>query len=310
MPQDEELVPQPQPADQPSPSSPIAVTPEVPAAVSKIPDMREALEALRQAGMESFRKELTQAGGGATWCRRTCPRVHAAVTAMTNALTDAHVESETRAFWTGAEARMGECARCPEAGGACHDSPERILPGLQVTLTLGPPPDLTAIGIDVPCEKYSDYRMAKRLEAFGVDARFSHLKLQTISREPKEHVIRAFDRVLEAAEGKVAPVGVSLLIEGQYSRAYGVALLRTIARNCPSASMRAAHVSSLIRECKEAMRMKSSPPLQELLDYDVLLLDGADAELTGEKKRESSTGARARCAGSISAGVTTSRRRS
>jgi hypothetical protein len=242
-------------------------------------DLKAALERIRQAELELFQRQMTDAGGAERWLQRACPRSFALVSAMIEQESLGNtVESETQSFWIGTETRLSECARCPETGGACAGSSDRISAGRLVELRYQ---QGGIEAIETSCDRYIDYRLASRLEAAGVDKRFSRVKLTQLGAPA--HVVAEFDRVIDGVRSRE---GVSLIIEDKHARAYGVALLRTIARNCPNAALRSVHIATLIRDCKDAMRMKAEPPLDALRSIDVVLLDGADAELVAANARQ------------------------
>lgn len=241
-------------------------------------DILSQLEAIRQATREAFQVDLNQAGGAVTWLSSRCPLSHTSLgTVMTDpGKMESVVVGETQAFWTGHEARLVECARCPKDGAACAETSERVRPGRVVKLLAIV--ESRVVESQLGCERYQEFRLARRLELVGVDKRLSRLKLQGLSAEPPPNVILAFDDFIASGEGKLAPSERQLLIEGEKARGYGVALLRSTVRNFPNASYRSVHVPTLIRSAMNAMTTKEESPLPELVDYDVLVLDAVDQE--------------------------------
>ncbi len=240
------------------------------------PGLTEKLQAIRESLTASFRAEVEQAGGVDTWLLSRCPRSRSSLgfdTTEDPERLENMVLSETQAFWTGHEARLGECARCPKDGAACVETGDRLPEGLQTRFVV--------IGDGVTeqvrnCDRYRDFRIARRLENAGVDKRLSRVKLQDLSREPEPNVIRAFDDFIGSGEGKRAPSERQLLIEGPLARHYAVALLRSTTRNFQNASYRSVNVSLLIRQAMNAMTVKEESPILELVEIDVLLLDGVE----------------------------------
>ncbi len=245
-------------------------------------DLRSQLRLLHQAGAEQFQQRLKDLGGAETWLASRCPAAHrlllARVSETTNiidSLSDL-ITSETESFWVGLETRLGECGRCPEEGGACDSSNERFAPGVLVQLTLRAPALRPAL-VETPCERYQDFRMSRRLERAGVGRRLCRVKLQSLDREPRAEVVKAFDEFLDAGLAHDAPKLVQILIEGARAREYGIALLRSTVRAFPNASYRAVHAPTIIRESKDAMTSKRASPMTELASPEVLLVDGVDS---------------------------------
>lgn len=250
--------------------------------------LRASLQAIHQAGQEAFLKELQEQGGALRWCQSRLPRVTSLVSSTTDSsVMESVIQSETQAFWIGLEARLAECARCPPEGAACEASSERIEPGKLVQLEIS---GAHARAREAPCERYSDFRMSRKLEAAGVDKRLSRVKLLHLCADlprgaPPPHVVVAFDQVVAAGVGKGAPVGIELLIEGDRAREYGVALLRSISKNYPNASSRSVHVGALIREEKQALTLGSPSPLAPLTEPAVLVLDAVDGAFLRESNK-------------------------
>lgn len=250
--------------------------------------LQASLQALHQAGQEAFQAELAAAGGALKWSRSRLPLVTALVSGTTDSATmETVVTTETQAFWTGIEARLAECARCPPEGAACEPSSERISPGKVVRLQVS---GARARAIETPCERYSEFRMARKLEAAGVDKRLSRVKLAELiasvpSAQPPTHAVAAFDHVVASGLGKSAPVGVELLIEGPLAREYGVALLRSIAKNFPNASLRSEHLGSLVRTAKRSLSAGDDSGFTWLTHPEALLLDGLDADFLSDRNK-------------------------
>lgn len=238
-------------------------------------DMLSQLQERRKLVTEMFRKRVEEAGGAVPWLSSRCPRVRSSLASV---ITDPErmeeiVLRETESFWTGHEVRLGECGRCPKDGAACADTNDRVNEGILVKLEVkGNVP----IELQKPCNRYYDFRLARRLSESGVDKRLCRVKLPDLSPEPLPHVVKAFDTFIASGQGKSAPSDVQMLIEGEKAREYGVALLRSAMRNYRNASYRSVHVPSLAETVRNAMTVKEPSPLIELADYDVLLLDAVE----------------------------------
>lgn len=253
---------------------------ETPTGATQVPDMRSLLETIRQAGAESFQREIDQAGSPVTWFRSRCPRVASAGSFSSDGMEERLLQivaRETQAFWTGLEQRLAECERCPSDGAACEGSLGRVSPGRVVEPRLLPG-DVPS-SVESPCARYREYRMAQKLESLGVPGRFSRVTMQEI--KPSAEAKARFSDVIESV---ALARGVSLYIEGKYARAFGAALLRNLVRHCPSAFLRSVHIGSVMRESYDAMQSKQPSPLLDLTEPDALVLDGAEVEL-GLKKR-------------------------
>lgn len=259
------------------PSDPDLTDPLLPSLASP-PDLTEKLRVLQESLTTIFREQVEQAGGAHTWLSSRCPRSRSSLGSDTNEDPERVkllVLSETQAFWTGHEARLGECARCPEDGAACVETGERLPEGLQTRLVVT---ENTVVEQVRKCSRYADFRMARRLESAGVDKRVARVKLHDLSPEPEPNVIRAFDDFIGSGLGKRAPFERQIMIEGKQAREYAVALLRSTTRNYPNASYRSVNVSMLIRTAMNAMTVKEESPILELVEIEVLLLDGVERD--------------------------------
>ncbi len=236
-------------------------------------DIRSTLEAARQATREVFQEEIHRAGGPGLWITKNCPSSCAALgSSLTDANMESVVESETQAFWVGIESRMRECASCPPEGAACVLSTHCFSPGVLVNIRVKAGAAQSSLK---RCDRYQDFSMARRLEKVGVDRTLSMTKSSTLGEVAREFS-EALTTFLTAGNGEVAPRKQQVLIEGSRAREHGVALFRSVLKNYPNASYRSVHVPSLIRECKRCMTIKEPSPLGELLEFDVLVLDGID----------------------------------
>lgn len=190
---------------------------------------------------------------------------------------EALVSYETRAFWVGAEARLGDCARCPEDGAACSETGDRVPPGYLVRLTVvgGAPREERKV-----CERYQGFSLARKLESAGVAGSMTRLTLTSLNRlAPPPNVVLAFDGFLQAGDDRAAPRRQNLLIEGKLAREYGVVLLRSVLLAHPNSGSRSVHVPTLMREQKNAMTVKEDSPMEALKDASVLVLDDVRTEI-------------------------------
>lgn len=260
--------------------------PEQPLNPSPLPSVEDTLRAIYQANRTAFEKEIDQAGGALMWFR-SVPRILEIVQSHTQrSLNDSAYRYllllETKAFWTGIETRLGECARCPPEGGAC-DGParDRLNEGIFVRLEVLPSGPREH---PEECERYQEFRMSRRLEKHGVVRALSRTKLLGIASDHKEEVLLAFNACLESGVGKPAPVNTTLLIEGAQARAYGVALLRSILHTHGSCEFESAVVDALIREWRDAYTVKNANPIRALAEVQVLVLDGIDSNFLHSEK--------------------------
>lgn len=249
-------------------------------------DLRSQLQQLQRAEREAFQREIAARGGAEKWFR-SVPMVLEIVRSLTGRLPSESALTyllllETQAFWTGIETRLGECARCPPEGGAC-DGPavDRLNAGRFVRLEILPSGPVEHAS---DCERYKDFRMSRRLEASGVARALSRTKLLSLSADPKDEILLAFNACLEAGVGQPAPRNVALLIEGVRAREYGAALLRAIVQAHPSLDFRSEVTDSLVREWKEALTTKEANPIRALLHVPVLVLDGIDSRFLKSEK--------------------------
>lgn len=265
--------------DQPMTTNPLEPTlspepDESPVSLPEPMDIRSTLEAAHRATQEVFQKEIHRAGGPTLWITRNCALAFESVASnLTEAQRAEVVGSETQAFWVGLESRMRECASCPPEGAACVSSVHCFSPGVLVKLVVKGSQASSSLK---RCDRYVDFAMARRLEKAGVDATLSMMKLSSLG-QLNEEFSRRLEAFLDAGAGTLVPRKQQVLIEGPQARAHGVVLFRNVMRVYPNASYRSVHVPSLIRECKRCMTVKDPSPLDELLDVDVLVLDGLDA---------------------------------
>lgn len=254
--------------------------------VSPLLDMEAGFRALRDANQTAFRKAIEAAGGAQKWLISCAPRSRSAVADLNESILlgeesdlQAFLLQDTESFWTGLNTRLRECAHCPEDGAACDGSLDRLTPGLQVRLRLAE---------NVPseeyknCSRYRAFRVRRRLESYGLDPRLSAVTLKTLS-PVREEVEAAFNVFMDAGEGKPAPRGSELLIEGKLAREYGAALFRNTLAHFGSASYQSVHAPTLVSNAKDAMATKQDSPITPLHDRDVLLIDGFDSALMKER---------------------------
>jgi hypothetical protein len=253
---------------------------------SPILGMEATFRALRDANQVAFRKAMEEAGGAAKWLISCAPRARSAIASLSEEIllgpeTEllAFLLQDTESFWTGLNTRLRECAQCPEDGAACDDTRDRVPAGLQVRLR---------ITDNVPREQYKDcarykaFRARRRLQSYGLDARLSSVTLKTLAPVRKE-IDDAFNVFMDTGEGKSAPRGSELLIEGKLAREYGAALFRNTLAHFGSASYQSVHAPTLVSEAKDAAATKKDSPITDLHKVDVLLIDGVDSALMKER---------------------------
>lgn len=262
-------------------------------------DLRAQLEHLHRAGTDQFQSKLKAKGGAVAWLTSRAPLAHrrllelaADVGSSSDDPLGEIIESETESFWSGVETRLSECQRCPPWGGACEGSTDRFAPGVLVQLRFSEALQKVGgvfypIAEESSCDRYQDFRMARRLERAGLNRRLCQVKLHSIGREPSPEVVGAFEGFLDAGMHREAPEAIELVIEGQLAREYGAALLRSTMRSFPNATYGAVNVPTLIRACKDAMTTKRASALSEHTLPQVLLLDGVDRDFL---QRESKWG--------------------
>lgn len=234
-----------------------------------------------------FREAIQKAGGPITWLRSRCPNVVAAANGIwTEAELVGSLLSHPEAFWVGHQDRLRDCARCVDGEAACSESLEMVPKGQRVRLELI---DGKARELFQTCVRYADFRLAIRLQDSGVDRLLSTQKLSALGELPPE-VEKIFVEFLETgAKKKRSPKEYSLLIESRKCRPIGVALLRNSIKNFPHASYKSVHAPSLEREFKNALTTKEKSPLEELLTFDVLLIDEVNGDLLKSKFRKELT---------------------
>jgi hypothetical protein len=253
-----------------------------------LPSLENTLRAIHEANRTAFQKEIDQAGGPRQWLA-SVPRVLEIVQSSTprepsDSAYNYLLQLETKAFWTGIETRLGECARCPPEGGAC-DGParDRLNEGIFVRLEVLPsgPREHPKL-----CARYQEFRLARRLEKGGVVHLLSRTVLEEITPELKDEVIVAFNTCIAKGIGKPAPMDFDLIIEGTRARQYGAAFLRGILLAYGSCGFQSVSVEAFARQWKNAYTVrKDNPLLMGLEDVQVLVLDGINASfLTSEKR--------------------------
>ncbi len=259
-----------------------------PGASPQLPDYEAQVAALHQSMVRGPFEEATRvAGGPVMWFRSQCPRAAAEVsgTLSDTAWTDL-VLSESMGFWIGHEARLRDCAHCEEGEAVCFDTADKVPAGQKIRLNVI---DGKAKELWQPCRRYAEFKLAKRLQDSGVDRLLSTQKLSSLGELPPE-VDKAFVGFLETgAKKKRSPKEYSLLIESRKCRSLGVALLRNSIKNFPHAAYKSVHAPSLEREFKNALTTKEKSPLEELLTFDVLLIDEVNGDLLKSKFRKELT---------------------
>lgn len=252
------------------------------------PDPVALVEDLYQRNVVGhFQEVIRTAGGPITWLRSRCPNVVAAANGIwTEEELISSLLSQPEAFWVGHQERLRDCARCVEGEAACWQSLEMVPKGQKVRLELV---DGKAGELFQNCTRYADFKIAIRLQESGVDRLLSTQKLSSLGELPPE-VEKTFVEFLETgARKKRSPKEYSLLIESRKCRPIGVALLRNSIKNFPHAAYKSVHAPSLEREFKNALTTKEKSPLEELLTFDVLLIDEVNGDLLKSKFRKELT---------------------
>lgn len=254
---------------------------EPPLGVSRLGGLMSLPTSWEAVGM-AFQKEL-EAEGGQRWLTSRCPKIATLLESENSVTAESLPEllrSQTRAFWTGAESRLTECARCPKDGAACAGTVDRTFEeGVVVKLrVLG---EVAQAGLGA-CERYGEYRMARRMGKMGVDQRLVRVSRARLKKP--EYIVLAFDAFLAEGTPREPPRGgkVQLCIEGEFAREYGVALLRSVAERYPNPPLKSVHAPSLARETRNAMTTKEESPLTLLLGVSVLLIDAVNQEVLGD----------------------------
>lgn len=244
---------------------------------SPVATLEGQLRGLHRAQSEAFLLELSRAGGVAPWFRSRCPRLSAVCSETgTDRAIETLVPNETRSFWVGLETRLDECADCKPGMARCRETSDRLPPGVLVKLRVKGSVPVERLS---PCPRYQEYRLSQRLEHIGVSPRLSGATMPTAAPP----AVRAeFELFLESGTGELAP-RAQLLIHGKTARGYGVALLRACLLAYPKARYHSVQTPLLVREAKNALTTKQEYPLIELVDFDVLVIDGIDDSLIGSK---------------------------
>lgn len=269
-----------------------ADSPDPPLDVNPLRDLPTTIAYLWESVDKTFRREL-EVEGGQMWLSSRCPMVAGVIGSESSVTAESLPEllrSETRAFWLGVEQRLSECARCPKDGAACAEGgggASAFSPGSVVRLRLpggggdGSGGSERAKAELRACERFGEYRMARRMVSMGVDQRLARVSRGKLKKP--EHIVKALDEFLGKGTKREAPKGVQVCIVGQFASEYGAALLRSVAERYPNQNLKSVHVPSLVREAKNAMTVKDESPLKELLEVDVLVMDSVDGEVLGDR---------------------------
>jgi hypothetical protein len=281
---DEDLPPLPPIAEIPSESLPesplmaqISLTVPPPAHESKTematgPEMFPAasllstLQSLHQEQMEGFRKELLRIGPR-RWKNSRLTSV-ASLNSLADDLLAETLLTETKSFWLSSNARIRECADCPRGGARCAGGDSGVPEGEQVEVYLDA--ESRAFRRVTACDKYREYRVTRRLESLGVDRSLATVRFDQYRQRTRVEVVHAL------ADFSASPESQQILLTGDRAREYGVFFFMSFDRARPNASSRSVHVPTLIRELKDAMTERRRATPTELLDLDLLLLDGLD----------------------------------
>src|ERR1043166_6058589 len=165
-------------------SAPPLPSPDQRLAASPLRDLPASLR-LRWESVEGpFLREL-EAEGGQTWLSSRCPmvaRVLGSDSSVTAESLPELLRSETKAFWLGVEARLAECARCPKDGAACADTASPTFKaGALVRLRIRGEVAQTEMK---PCDRFGEFRMARRMVALGIDERGARVGRGMMKKTP------------------------------------------------------------------------------------------------------------------------------
>ncbi len=252
-------------------------SPESPLAASPLRDLPSTLRLRWESVEGTFLREL-EAEGGRMWLSSRCPTVAQALESVSSVTTESLPEllrSETKAFWLGVEARLSECARCPKEGAVCAETPSPTF-GVGAVVRLRIQGEVAQAELK-PCDRFGEFRMARRMMGLGVDARLARVSRSRLKKPP--HIVEALDAFLDKGTRRDPPRGVQLCIEGEFAREYGAALLRSVAERYSNHPLKSVHVPTLLRDVKNAMTVKEESPLKQLLEVSVLVLDAVDPAL-------------------------------
>jgi len=250
-------------------------------AASPLRDLPRNLQ-LRWESVEGpFLREL-EAEGGRMWLSSRCPTVARVLESDSSVTAESLPEllrGETKAFWLGVEARLSECARCPKEGAVCAETPSPTF-GAGDVVRLRVQGEVAQAELK-PCDRFGEFRMARRMVGLGVDQRLSRVSRAKLKKPP--HIVEALDGFLSKGTFRSPPKGVQLCIEGEFAREYGAALLRSVAERYSNHPLKSVHAPTLLRDVKNAMTVKEESPLKALLEVSVLVIDSVDGEVLGDK---------------------------
>lgn len=262
-------------------SAPSPDSPDPPPDASPLRDLPSSIRLRWEAVEKSFQRDL-EAEGGQMWLSSRCPMVARVLGSDSSVTVESLPEllrSETQAFWLGVEARLSECARCPKEGAVCAEAASPTFKaGAVVKLRIRGEVAQTELK---PCDRYGEFRMARRMVGIGVDQRLARVSRAKLKKP--EHIVEALDAFLATGTLRAPPKGVQLCIEGEFAREYGAALLRSVAERYSNHPLKSVHAPTLLRDVKNAMTVKDESPLKALLEVSVLVIDGVDAEVLGDK---------------------------
>jgi hypothetical protein len=231
----------------------------------------------------AFLREL-EAEGGQMWLNSRCPTVARGLESDSSVTAESLPEllrSETKAFWLGVEARLSECARCPKDGAVCAETASPTFKaGAVVRLRIRGEVAQTELK---PCERFGEFRMARRMIGLGVDARLARVSRSRLKKP--EHIVEALDAFLDKGTLRDPPKGVQLAIVGEFASEYGAALLRSVAERYSNHTLKSVHAPTLLRDVKNSMTVKEESPLKALLEVSVLVIDGVDAYLMSSEAK-------------------------
>lgn len=235
-------------------------------------DLEQTLRSMQGLFQKQMERELEQAPSLQTWLSSRLPSANAL---CGNSISETVLLSESLGVWLGFEEREQQCARCRIEDVQCLSSQAHV--GKKIALRVV---GEQAVFTKTDCERYREWRLAKRLESIGLGPRFARVKLSDLGASPPASVLIAFGDFVDDGSDQTgsrrAPASMQLLITGNQSREYGATLIRSTVVAFPSCNMAWVHVPTLFREAKDAMTRKEGNPLQDLVQVPVLALDEVD----------------------------------
>ena len=244
-----------------------------PAPGSWLPDPESWLRAIRDRLSMIFHQAVKNTESLETWWA-SHPLVRRHADEIGSPTDGAFLLQETEAFWDGIESRFSECAGCraETAQPACVASAGRLRPGYTVELQVegGAPRE----ALD-RCGRYDEAMGRERLIRLGVPRLLASTPLHELESSPSPRLLAASEALIQSLRRERQP-SLELLIEGRLARRYAVVLFRAALLAHPSTESRWMPIGLLQRELKQRMTAKEPSLIPELIESDLLVLDGVD----------------------------------